>query len=85
MGTARPGPGSKGPRLYDWLLLPLLQRNGAHWQHALLARRSLKEPTALAYYVVFAPREVTLAELVRVAARGGPSKNAWRAPKERSG
>lgn len=61
------GAGSKGPRLYDWLLVPLLQRNGTYWQHALLARRNLKEPTALAYYVVFAPREVSLAELVRVA------------------
>jgi SRSO17 transposase len=61
------GAGAKGPRLYDWLLLPLLQRSGTHWQHALLARRSLKDPTALAYYVVFAPREASLAELVRVA------------------
>ena len=36
----------------------------AHW---LLVRRSLRDPGARAYYVVFAPADVSLAELAGVA------------------
>ncbi len=66
------GDGAKGPRWYDWAWQPLwrLQRTAAeraqgHW---LLIRRSINDPTDLAYYVVFAPRATTtLATVVRVA------------------
>jgi len=66
------GDGSKGPRLYDWALLPLfrlqLTEEERYWGHWLLVRRSLEDPEELAYYVVFAPkRTTTLLEVVRVA------------------
>ena len=57
------GEGSKGVRLYDWGLAPLwrlqLTDEERAWGHALLVRRSVDDPTDLAYYVVFAPREGT--------------------------
>ena len=56
------GEGSKGQRLYDWLLID----PGAD-QHLLLVRRSISKPTELAYYICPAPTPVPLAELVRVA------------------
>jgi len=56
------GAGSKGQRLYDWLLLQ--PRTDAH---QLLVRRSISKPTELAYYIVHTPTPVGLAELVRVA------------------
>jgi len=56
------GPGSKGHRLYDWLLL----HPGAD-QHLLLVRRSISKPTELAYYTVHTRHRVSLGELVRVA------------------
>ena len=62
------GNGAKGPRLYDWALVPLprlLQSKSI--LHALLVRRSLADPTDLAYYVVYAPADVTLPTLVGVA------------------
>jgi SRSO17 transposase len=37
-----------------------------HW---LLARRSLSDPTKVAYYRVFAPTDTPVAEMVRVAGR----------------
>jgi hypothetical protein len=56
----------KGPRLYDWALLDLVAvPSGANAY--LLARRSIADPTKLAFYLVHAPEPVTLAELVRVA------------------
>jgi SRSO17 transposase len=66
------GEGTKGPRLYDWALAPLwrlqLTDEERAWGHALLVRRSLDDPSDLAYYVVFAPREGTSLEaLARVA------------------
>jgi SRSO17 transposase len=56
------GEGSKGHRLYDWLLVD----PGAD-SHLLLVRRSISKPTELAYYICHTRTPVPLAELVRVA------------------
>lgn len=60
------GLGSKGRRWFDWtvLRLPCLERG---WQRWLLLRRKLDDPTAVAFYRVFAPVGVTLREVVQVA------------------
>jgi SRSO17 transposase len=61
------GEGSQGPRWYDWacLALPYAAASGkAHW---LLARRSVSDPTKLAYYRVYGPAETPVPEMVRVA------------------
>jgi SRSO17 transposase len=64
------GQGSKGKRLDDWARVPLWRlgwpANVGFW---LLARRSLSDPTELAYYVCFAPADTSLATLVQVAGR----------------
>ena len=56
------GLGSKGHRLYDWLLLD----PGAD-THQLLVRRSISKPSELAYYICHTRHPVPVAELVRVA------------------
>jgi SRSO17 transposase len=56
------GKGSKGHRLYDWLLID----PGAD-DHLLLVRRSISKPSELAYYICRSSVPVPLAELVRVA------------------
>jgi SRSO17 transposase len=63
------GEGAKGPRLYDWTRVRLfrLQQPGQRFDHWLLVRRSLSDASERAYYVVFAPAEVSLAELAGVA------------------
>jgi len=63
------GEGAKGPRFYGWARVRLfrLQRPGQAFDHWLLVRRSLRDPGARAYYVVFAPADVSLAELAGVA------------------
>ena len=61
------GDGSKGPRLYDWLRLPLnppLQEGFERW---LLVRRSIEDPDQLTAYTVFATEGTTLEELAKVA------------------
>ena len=59
------GVGSKGPRWYDWALVPQV-RLGASGHHALLVRQQVRTKER-AYYVVFAPRRTTLETYVRVA------------------
>jgi SRSO17 transposase len=62
--------GAKGKRLYDWIRVPLYRfgwpANVGFW---LLARRSLTDPTELAFYVCFAPVDTSLATLAQVAGR----------------
>jgi SRSO17 transposase len=61
------GEGSQGPRLYDWAWVPLganHQTGTAQW---VLARRSLRDPTEVAYYRAYGPEDSALADLVRVA------------------
>ncbi len=56
--------GTKGPRLFDWVAVPILHQwdhDGRHW---LLIRRSLTDPQEKRYYLVFAPPETTLQEMV---------------------
>jgi SRSO17 transposase len=60
------GAGTKGERLYDWALLPLGEVDEER-QRWLLFRRSLSDPTDLAYYVVSAPKKTSLEVIVKVA------------------
>jgi SRSO17 transposase len=61
------GEGAKGPRVYDWARVPIRALPEPGWDYWLLVRRSVADPTELAYYVCFGPADTPLAELVRVA------------------
>jgi SRSO17 transposase len=61
------GDGAKGPRLFDWVRVAIRPLAAPDWEYWLLARRSLADPTDLAYFVCFAPADTPLAQLVRVA------------------
>jgi SRSO17 transposase len=63
------GAGAKGPRWYDWALVPLAEPAPAGWALWLLVRRSLTDPHQLAYYRVYAPAATPLAVLVGVAGK----------------
>jgi SRSO17 transposase len=61
------GAGSKGPRIFDWVLARLPYATEPGFTQWLLVRRSVPEPDDLAYYRVFGPEATTLAEMARVA------------------
>jgi SRSO17 transposase len=61
------GEGSQGPRLYDWVCVRLPYASTAGMAQWVLARRSLSDPTDLAYFRVYGPEQAPLAEVVRVA------------------
>jgi SRSO17 transposase len=63
------GQGEKGPRIYDWARVRVFEKRGAvpgpeGW---LLARRSITDPTELAYYLSNAPLSTSLRTLAEVA------------------
>ena len=61
------GEGSKGPRLYDWLRLPLNPPMQEGFQRWLVVRRSIEDPEELSAYTVFAPEGITLEALAKAA------------------
>jgi SRSO17 transposase len=61
------GEGSKGIRLYDWTRVPLNYQAGKGFSRWLLARRSQRDPKAIAYYFAYAPTGTTLADLAAAA------------------
>jgi SRSO17 transposase len=61
------GDGAKGPRLYYWARVAIRPLEDPAMGYWLLARRSLTDPTDLAYYLCYGPPGTALRELVRVA------------------
>ena len=61
------GDGFKGPRLYEWLRLPLNPPMQEGFERWLVVRRSIEDPDELSAYTVFAAEGTTLEELARVA------------------
>jgi SRSO17 transposase len=79
------GAGAKGPRIYDWALLPLLRwGQSAEVLHALLVRRSVADGE-LAYFVVFAPAGTPLQTLVTVAGRRWTIEECFEVGKSETG
>lgn len=77
------GAGSKGPRWYQWALVPQA-RVGAPGHHALLVRQHPRTKER-AYYVVFAPRRPSLATLVRVAGQRWAIEQGFETSKQEVG
>jgi SRSO17 transposase len=63
------GDGVKGPRLYDWAAATLPDTGTAEhgYRRWLLIRRSITDPTELAYYLCYGPDGTSDDELIRVA------------------
>jgi SRSO17 transposase len=65
--TLSAGQGTKGDRRYEWARTRVHGLNFPDSVYWLMARRSLADPTDLAYYLCHAPARASLADLVRVA------------------
>ena len=87
------GDGAKGPRLYDWVRIPLERLTWLglgsgeepRWEHWLLVRRSIEKPEELAHYVVFCPVNTKLQELVEVAGRRWAIEESFETTKDEVG
>jgi SRSO17 transposase len=61
------GRGSKGERVYDWLLLETSGVTPAGFKRIILVRRSKSDPKELKAYLAFAPNDTPDSRLVEVA------------------
>lgn len=79
------GDGAHGQRIYDWVAVdirPLRRPDVGHW---LLARRSVSDPTDIAYYICFGPADTDLRELVRVAGSRWAIEESFQTAKNETG
>jgi SRSO17 transposase len=65
--TLSAGEGSQGPRLYDWVRVRLSSEEIPDKAQWLVARRSLSDPSKVAYYRASGPKDTTLSALVQIA------------------
>jgi SRSO17 transposase len=75
------GDGAKGPRWYHWRWLPLAAPLELGWLRWLLVRRSISTPTELTAYVIFAPQDTPLEEVVHVAGSRWTVESSFEAAK----
>ena len=61
------GPGMKGEREYDWAYFSWVNSDNPKFSRGLLVRRSISDPTDVAYFFTHAPKWTKLKTLVRVA------------------
>jgi SRSO17 transposase len=79
------GAGSKGPRTADWTAVdirPLRWPGRGHW---LLARRSISDPSDIAYYICFGPADTTLQRLVGIAGARWAVEECFQTAKNETG
>ena len=81
------GRGTKGPRLYDWAAVRISawwdeQEGVGHWA---LIRRSITDPTELAFYLCAGPAHTAPEELVRVAGARWAIEECFQAAKNHTG
>ncbi|MRH93559.1 IS701 family transposase [Nocardia sp. SYP-A9097] len=81
------GPGVRGEREYDfaWATLPTFGDLPAGFVRTLLARRSLDDPTDIAYYLCFHPDTVTREQIVTVAGARWAIEECFQASKDQCG
>lgn len=63
------GEGSKGPRLYDWAITRTNCPEPERFARGVLMRRSVSDPSEVAYFACGGPPATTLDEWVRVAGK----------------
>jgi SRSO17 transposase len=76
----RAGDGSQGPRVDAWTRVRVNTASSPEWERGLVARRSLvapDEPRATAYFLVFAPADTALEEIVRVLGQRWTSESGF--------
>ena len=79
------GDGAKGQRRYSWArarVTGMLDPVGEYW---LLARRSISDPTEIAYHLCFAPPRTGLAELARITGTRWAIEETFQSAKGQTG
>jgi SRSO17 transposase len=79
------GAGTKGERLYDWAYLSWPNPENEAFERGWLVRRSLSDPTELAYYLTNAPQRTPLKKLVQIAGSRWAIEECFEQAKQEAG
>jgi SRSO17 transposase len=81
------GDGAKGPRVYDWAVASLPDTGTAEhgFTRWLLLRRSVTNPSEVAYYLCYGPTDTDDEQLIRVAGRRWAIEECFQAAKGQVG
>jgi SRSO17 transposase len=79
------GAGAHGQRIYDWARVPIRRGWGPGVGHWVLARRSLADPTEIAYYLCYGPVDSRLIDLAKIAGSRWPVEECFQAAKDGCG
>ncbi|TFD75170.1 IS701 family transposase [Cryobacterium fucosi] len=83
--TRSAGNGSKGDRRYGWARARINGARDPDAEYWLLARRSLTDPTDIAYYLTHGPKRVALADLARAAGARWAIEESFQTSKGQTG
>lgn len=83
--TRSAGDGAKGHRRYAWARARINGTRDPDAEYWLLARRSLTNPSDIAYFRCHTPRRVSLAEMVRVAGARWAIEESFQTAKGQTG
>ena len=83
--TRSAGHGSKGDRQYAWARARINGARDPNAEYWLLARRSLTDPTDIAYYLTHGPKRVSLAELAQAAGSRWAIEESFQTSKGQTG
>ena len=76
---------STGQRLYDWARIAVGPTGDNGYRHWALARRSITDPTDIAFYACYAPSNTTMTDLARIAGRRWPVEECFQQAKNEAG
>ncbi|TDD96814.1 IS701 family transposase [Actinomadura rubrisoli] len=79
------GDGARGFRVSDWAATEIRPLRRSGWGHWLLARRSIIDPSDLAFYICFGPADTPIEELVRVAGSRWAIEECFQTTKNETG
>ena len=79
------GNGTKGPRISDWSLIELPSTENTPGHRYLLARRSINDPSDLAYYFCYSQNPTTIETLVHIAALRWTVEECFQTAKNEAG
>lgn len=79
------GSGTKGERLYDWALITWQSPEARAFRRGWLIRRSISDPTEVAYYFTHAPGETTMERIVQIAGRRWTIEECFEQTKQLTG
>nr|WP_053847008.1 IS701 family transposase [Streptomyces sp. NRRL B-24085] len=84
------GDGAKGPRIYDWAAAKLpgniiFDPDPPTHHRWVMARRSLSDPSEIAYYMAYASAGIEIAELARIAGSRWAIEECFQAAKNECG